>query len=421
MNKHRPRGSEKHRPSEKVKNRAAGAGGNDVDSNRASRARSRRRKLLIGIVLVAAAGGGFYWYWQQGPEPSRGAGQRGRAAVPVSVAAASRQDLPIYATGLGTVQASFTIGIHSQVDGIMQDVLFTEGQRVKKGDVLAKIDPRLFQAALDQAKGKKLQNVAMLGAAEKDLARSKSLVVRNVATQQTVDQQEAKVDQLKASIVADEATIEAAQTQFDFTAITAPSDGRVGVRNVDPGNLVHASDARAIASLVLTKPSAVLFTLPMQVLDDLRDAMARGPVEVAAFDQNNRRELSTGTILLIDNAIDTATATIRLKAMFPNEDERLWPGEFVNARVLLEMRHGALAIPTPAIQRGQKGLFAWVVTDKSTVEARPIELGPVSGDLTIVTAGLSDGERVVTNGQYRLQVNATVAVSTAAASTGGAP
>jgi multidrug efflux system membrane fusion protein len=392
-----------------------------VDSNRASRARSRRRKLLIGIVLVAAAGGGFYWYWQQGPEPSRGAGQRGRAAVPVSVAAASRQDLPIYATGLGTVQASFTIGIHSQVDGIMQDVLFTEGQRVKKGDVLAKIDPRLFQAALDQAKGKKLQNVAMLGAAEKDLARSKSLVVRNVATQQTVDQQEAKVDQLKASIVADEATIEAAQTQFDFTAITAPSDGRVGVRNVDPGNLVHASDARAIASLVLTKPSAVLFTLPMQVLDDLRDAMARGPVEVAAFDQNNRRELSTGTILLIDNAIDTATATIRLKAMFPNEDERLWPGEFVNARVLLEMRHGALAIPTPAIQRGQKGLFAWVVTDKSTVEARPIELGPVSGDLTIVTAGLSDGERVVTNGQYRLQVNATVAVSTAAASTGGAP
>jgi multidrug efflux system membrane fusion protein len=421
MNKHRPRGSEKHRPSEKVKNRAAGAGGNDVDSNRASRARSRRRKLLIGIVLVAAAGGGFYWYWQQGPEPSRGAGQRGRAAVPVSVAAASRRDLPIYATGLGTVQASFTIGIHSQVDGIMQDVLFTEGQRVKKGDVLAKIDPRLFQAALDQAKGKKLQNVAMLGAAEKDLARSKSLVVRNVATQQTVDQQEAKVDQLKASIVADEATIEAAQTQFDFTAITAPSDGRVGVRNVDPGNLVHASDARAIASLVLTKPSAVLFTLPMQVLDDLRDAMVRGPVEVAAFDQNNRRELSTGTILLIDNAIDTATATIRLKAMFPNEDERLWPGEFVNARVLLEMRHGALAIPTPAIQRGQKGLFAWVVTDKSTVEARPIELGPVSGDLTIVTAGLSDGERVVTNGQYRLQVNATVAVSTAAASTGGAP
>ena len=392
-----------------------------MDSNRASRARSRRRKLLIGVVLVAAAGGCAYWYWQQGPEPSRGGARAGRPAVPVTVAAASRQDLPIYVTGLGTVQASFTIGIHAQVDGIMQEVLFTEGQHVKKGDVLAKIDRRLFQAALDQAKGKKLENVAMLGAAEKDLARSKTLVVRNIATQQTVDQQEAKVDQLKATIVADEAAIEAAQTQLDFTTITAPSDGRVGVRNVDPGNLVHASDARPIASLVLTKPSAVLFTLPMQVLDDLREAMARSPVEVAAFDQNNRRQLSTGSILLIDNAIDTATATIRLKAMFPNEDDRLWPGEFVNARVLLETRHAALAIPTPAVQRGQKGLFAWVVTDKSTVEARPIELGPVSGDLTIVTAGLSDGERVVTNGQYRLQANATVAVSTTAASTGGAP
>jgi multidrug efflux system membrane fusion protein len=391
-----------------------------VDSNRASTARSRRRKVLTAAVLtVIATGGVLYWYWPQ--EPARTAGRPGRAAVPVSIAAASRQDLPIYVTGLGTVQASFTIGLHSQVDGIMQEVLFTEGQHVKKGDVLAKIDPRMFQAALDQAKGKKLQNVAMLGAAEKDLARSRTLVVRNIATQQTVDQQEAKVDQLKATIVADEAAIEAAQTQLDFTTITALSDGRVGVRNVDPGNLVHASDARPIASLVLTKPSAVLFTLPMQVLDDLRAAMARGPVEVAAFDQNNRRLLSTGQILLIDNAIDQATATVRLKAMFANEDERLWPGEFVNARVLVETRHDALAIPTPAVQRGQQGLFAWVVTDKNTVEARRIELGPASGDLTIVTAGLAEGDRVVTNGQYRLQVNAPVAITQAAASTGGAP
>jgi multidrug efflux system membrane fusion protein len=391
-----------------------------VDSNRASTARSRRRKVLTAAVLtVIATGGVLYWYWPQ--EPARTAGRPGRAAVSVSIAAASRQDVPIYVTGLGTVQASFTIGIHAQVEGIMQEVQFTEGQHVKKGDVLAKIDPRMFQAALDQAKGKKLQNVAMLGAAEKDLARSRTLVVRNIATQQTVDQQEAKVDQLKATIVADEAAIEAAQTQFDFTTITAPSDGRVGVRNVDPGNLVHASDARPIASLVLTKPSAVLFTLPMQVLDDLRAAMARGPVEVAAFDQNNRRLLSTGQILLIDNAIDQATATVRLKAMFANEDERLWPGEFVNARVLVETRRNALAIPTAAVQRGQQGLFAWVVTDKNTVEARRIELGPASGDLTIVTAGLAEGDRVVTNGQYRLQVNAPVAITQAAASTGGAP
>jgi multidrug efflux system membrane fusion protein len=390
-----------------------------VDSSRASVA-SRRRKVFFAVML-AAAGGILYWYWPHGANPSRTAGRPGRSAVPVSVAAASRQDLPIYVTGLGTVQASYTIGIHSQVDGIMQEVLFTEGQHVKKGDVLARIDQRLFRAAFDQAKGKKLQNIAMLGGAEKDLARSRTLVVRNIATQQTVDQQEAKVDQLKASIVADEAVIEAAQTQLDFTTITAPSEGRVGVRNVDPGNLVHASDARPIASLVLTQPSAVLFTLPMQVLDDLRDAMARGAVQVTAFDQNNRRQLSAGTVLLIDNAIDQATATIRLKAMFANEDERLWPGEFVNARVLVENRRNALAIPTPAVQRGQQGLFAWVVTDKNTVEARRIELGPASGDLTIVTTGLAEGERVVTNGQYRLQVNAPVAVTTAAASTGSAP
>ena len=393
-----------------------------METSRGRTARFRRRNVLIAVVLtVFAAGGILYWYWAQGPDPSRAAVRPGRAAVPVSVATAGRQDVPIYVTGLGTVQASFTIGIHSQVDGILNEVLFTEGQRVKKGDVLARIDPRLFQAALDQAKGKKLEDIAMLGGAEKDLARSRTLVARNIATQQTVDQQEAKVDQLKASIAANEGAIETAQTQLDFTTIAAPSDGRIGVRRVDPGNLVRASDTGPIVTLVQTQPSAVLFTLPMQVLDDLRDAMARGPVEVTAFDQNNRRLLSTGQLLLIDNAIDQATATIRLKAMFANDDERLWPGEFVNARVLVETRRDALAVPTPAVQRGQQGLFAWVVTANNIVEPRRIELGPASGDLTIVTAGLAEGDRVVTNGQYRLQANAPVAITSAAAATGSAP
>src|ERR1700730_1837796 len=393
-----------------------------VETSRGRTARFPRRNVLIAVVLtVFAAGGILYWYWAQGPDPSRAAVRPGRAAVPVSVATAGRQDVPIYVTGLGTVQASFTIGIHSQVDGILKEVLFTEGQRVKKGDVLARIDPRLFQAALDQAKGKKLEDIAMLGAAEKDLARSKTFFSPYIATQQTVDQQEAKVDQLKASIAANEGAIETAQTQLDFTTIAAPSDGRIGVRRVDPGNLVRASDTGPIATLVQTQPSAVLFTLPMQVLDDLRDAMARGPVEVTAFDQNNRRLLSTGQLLLIDNAIDQATATIRLKAMFANDDERLWPGEFVNARVLVETRRDALAVPTPAVQRGQQGLFVWVVTANNIVEPRRIELGPASGDLTIVTAGLAEGDRVVTNGQYRLQANAPVAITSAAAATGSAP
>jgi len=387
---------------------------NDVAT---SRGRFRRRFFVLAVVLLAGCGA-LYWYWNPGAPPPRAASvaPRGPAALPVSIATVRSQDMPIYASGLGTVQASFTIGIHSQVDGIMQQVLFTEGQHVKKGDVLARIDPRLFQASFDASKAKKAQDTAMLISAEKDLARAKSLVVKSFETQQVVDQQQAKVDQLKASIEADEASIESARTNLDFTTITAPSDGRIGVRLVDPGNLVHASDTRQIASLVLTQPSAVLFTLPSQLLDDVRDAMARGTVVVTAFDQNNRRMLSAGTLLLIDNAIDQATATIRLKAMFDNKDDRLWPGEFVNARVLLDTRHDALAVPSNAIQRGQQGLFVWVVNAGNTAEAHPIVTGPLSGDLTVVEKGVADGDRVVTDGQYKLQVNARVSIiSTTAA------
>jgi membrane fusion protein, multidrug efflux system len=371
--------------------------------------RRRRRIAVIGAAAVILAGGGFYWYRVPESEPARAPRPPARG-VPVSVAAAARQDVPIHVTGLGTVQASFTIGIHSQVDGIMQEVRFTEGQHVKKGDVLAQIDARPFQAVLDQAKAKRSQDVATLGGAAKDLERSKTLVVRSFATEQIVDQQQARVDQLKASIEADEAAIEAAQTQLDFTTIRAPSDGRIGVRLVDPGNLVHANDARPVANLVLTQPSAVLFTLPMQVLDDLRDAMARGPVEVTAYDQNNRRLLSTGKLLLIDNSIDQATATIRLKAMFDNADERLWPGEFVNARALLETRRNVIAVPTTVVQRGPQGLFAWIVNADNVAEPRRIELGPASGDLTVINSGLAEGDRVVTDGQYKLQANARVSI-----------
>jgi membrane fusion protein, multidrug efflux system len=329
----------------------------------------------------------------------------------VRVAIVGRQDVPIYLNGLGTVQASFTVGIHSQVDGKLQEVLFTEGQHVKKGDVLAKIDPRLFQAALDQAKAKKAQDQAQLTSAEKDLARSKTLVLSNITSQQIVDQQQAKVDQLKAAIAADEAMIQTAQTQLEYTTITAPSDGRMGVRLVDPGNIVHANDQGSLATLVLTQPTAVMFTLPARYLDDVRDAMARGPVEVTAYDQDNRRALATGKLLLVDNVIDQATATIRLKAMFPNEDEKLWPGEFVNAHVLLDTRGNAVVVPSAAVQRGPQGLFVWTVTAKNLAEPRPIEVGPTYEGLTVVASGLSGGERIVTDGQYKLQRDAPVTVT----------
>ena len=372
----------------------------------------RPRMVFVGALTIVV-GCVLAWYLLQGPDPVRAARPPARAAVPVSVVAAARRDLPIYLNGLGTVQALYTIGIHSQVDGKLIEVAFTEGQHVKKDDVLAKIDPRLYQAALDQAKAKRTQDAAALVAAEKDLARAKTLALRSFDTQQNVDQLQAKADQLKAAILADEALIETAQAQFDYTTIIAPSDGRIGIRLVDPGNMVRASDSKSLATLVLTQPSAVLFTLPAAVLGEVRAAMKRGPVEVTAFDQDNRVALSTGKLLLIDNMIDQATATIRLKAMFANEDEVLWPGAFVNARLLVDTRRNVLAVPAAAIQRGPHGLLAWIVGTNNTAEPRPIEVGPTTGDLTIVTQGVSKGDRVVTAGHYKLQPKTPVVATVA--------
>jgi membrane fusion protein, multidrug efflux system len=374
-------------------------------------ARYRRIAVIVAVFAISAAGGTLYWQGLRAPQSARAERPSARAPVPVSIAIASRRDVPVYLTGLGAVQASITVDIRSQVDGKLQEVLFTEGQNVKKGDVLARIDPRLFEAALDQAKAKKAQDAAMLVAGAKDLARAKTLAARGFGSQQNVDQQQAKVDQLNASVEADAAAVATAQTQLDYTTIVAPSGGRIGVRRIDPGNLVRASDTQPIVTLVALRPAAVLFTLPARYLDDVRDAMARGPVEVTAFDQDNRRLLGTGKLLLIESVIDQASSTIRLKALFANNDERLWPGEFVNAQLLLETRRDALVIPSAAVQRGPQGLFAWLVTATNIAEPRPIEVGPAAGALTIVTTGLDAGERVVTDGQYKLQAGAPVAVT----------
>jgi multidrug efflux system membrane fusion protein len=379
------------------------------------------RYLVGGVICIVAlvAGSGAIYKLRQGPDPAHAARGPARPAVPVSVAVAKRQDVPIYLTGLGTVQASFTVGIHSQVDGKLQEVLFTEGQHVKKGDVLAKIDPRLFQAALDQAKAKKAQDDATLVGFEKDLARFKTLALKSFETQQNVDQQQAKVDTAKAAIAADEAAIETAQTQLDYTSILAPSDGRMGVRMVDPGNIVHASDQGSIAILVRIQPTFVLFTLPAQTLDDVRDGQAQGELAVTAYDRDNTRVLSKGTLQTIDNLIDPATATYKLKATFANGDEKLWPGEFVNARVLVNTQKNVVVIPNSAVQRGPSGLFTWIVKADDTAQPRPIKAGSATGEFTIVTSGVSDGDRVVTAGQYKLQTNSTVSVSAPPASVAG--
>jgi multidrug efflux system membrane fusion protein len=369
----------------------------------------RRGVLLMGGGAAIVIAGLAYWYLSQGPDPAHAA--RSRATIPVSIATASRQDVPIYLTGLGTVQALYTVAIHAQVDGKLQEVLFKEGQPVKKGDVLAKIDPRLYQAALDQAKARKAQDEATLVAAQKDLVRYQTLVLRAAETQQNVDLQQAKVDQTKAAIDADVAAIETTQTNLDYTDIRATNDGRMGVRMVDPGNIVHANDQGAIAILTQTEPTAVTFTLPAQTLEDVRAAMASGDVQVAAYDRDNVKLISAGKLATIDNLIDQTTATYRLKAMFTNEDEKLWPGEFVNARLLLTTRKDVVVIPPLAVQRGPHGLFTWVVKPDNTVEPRPIQISTTTGDKTIVTSGVSDGDHVVTDGQYKLQTNSTVTIT----------
>ena len=366
-----------------------------------------RRFLVISAIVVALAGVAV-WYELNRAEP---AVKATTAPVPVTVAIASRGDLPIYLTGLGTVQASFTVGIRAQVDGKLEQVLFKEGDHVRKGDVLAKIDPRLYQAALDQAKAQKKQDEARLISAIKDLQRSRTLVGQAFETQQLVDQQQAKADQVIASVDADKAAVDTAQTNLDYTSVIAPSDGRMGVRMIDPGNIVHASDSQPIAVLTLTKPAAVIFTLSARSLDDVREAMERGPVEIIAFSQDNKRELAKGTLLLIDNIVDQASATMRLKAMFPNEQDELWPGDFVNARLSLETRRDVLTVPSTAIQRGPDGIFAWVIDEKDVAHPRPITSGPSTGDRTIIASGLSEGERVVVNGQYKLRPNAKVTVT----------
>jgi multidrug efflux system membrane fusion protein len=363
----------------------------------------------LALLLVLAAGTASYFTWR-GVKPAE-ASRGGPLPVPVSVANATRKDVPIFLTGLGTVQATFTVGIHSQVDGKLQDVFFKEGQHVKKDDVLAKIDPRLFQAALDNAKAKKAQDDASLVSLQKDLDRFRTLGSKGFETQQNLDQQQAKVDSMKATIQADEAQIETAQTQLDYTDIKAPSDGRMGMRLVDPGNIVRASDAGMLAMLVQAQPALGTFTLPAQTLDQVREAMKRGTVEAVAYDRDNRNVLGTGTLQTIDNQIDPATASYKLKASFPNVDEKLWPGEFINVRIQVETRAQAVVVPNTAIQRGPKGMFVWTLTDKNTAVQKPIQTGPQVGDITIVDAGVSNGERVVTGGQYKLKANAPVSIS----------
>jgi multidrug efflux system membrane fusion protein len=336
----------------------------------------------------------------------------GPPMVPVTVAAAAQQDVPIYFDALGTVAAFNTVAIRAQVTGQLISVDFRQGQEVRQGDVLARIDPAPFKAVLDQAAARKVDDQAQLVDAQKDFARFTTLQAKNFDTQQNVDLQQAKVDHFKASIDADQGAIEAAQTQLAYTTIVAPIDGVVGFRQVDVGNIIHTTDPNPLTVLTQIKPCTVIFTLPQSDLGPVREAMLRGPVSVLAFDQNDKVQLAEGHLLLIDNQIDQTTSTIRLKAEFPNEDERLWPGEFVRIRILISTYKDAVTVPPVAVQRGPDGFYVWVIKPDNTVEQRPIGAKMVNDDTAIATKGLAAGERVVVNGQSRLDVGSHVAIKT---------
>jgi membrane fusion protein, multidrug efflux system len=357
---------------------------------------------IAALAAVVAIGGAVVW--QRGKTTPTAAPPH----VPVTIAEATQRDVPIYYDALGTVQAYNTVAIRAQLTGQIVSVNFQQGQDVHKGDVLAKIDPAPFQANLDQAIAKKHADDAQLIDAQLDLARFNTLVKKNFETQQNVDLQQAKVDQLKATIDADVGAIEAAQTQLDFATIVAPIDGVVGFRQIDVGNIVHPTDASPLTVLTQVKPSYVIFTLPQGDLGPVREAMLHGSVQVLAFDQNDKNQLAEGQLLLIDNQIDQTTSTIRLKAEFPNNDERLWPGEFVRIRILISTQKNAVTLPSVAVQRGPEGLYVWVVKQDNTVEQRPIAARIVNEDLAIATKGLAAGERVVLNGQSRLDAGTTV-------------
>jgi multidrug efflux system membrane fusion protein len=367
-----------------------------------------RRTVFAGasvVVLASVIALGFYRHGS-----TQAATNTAPPPIPVTVTAAAQQDVPIYYDALGTVNALNTVAIRAQVNGQIISIDFRQGQEVHQGDVLAKIDPAPFKANLDQAKSKKSQDEAQLIDAQKDLARFKQLVQRDYETQQNVDAQQAKVDQTKSMIDADQAAIEAAQTQLNFATITAPIDGVVGFRQVDIGNIIHTNDINPLTVLTQIKPCTVIFTLPQSDLGPVRDAMLKGPVSVLAFDQDDKHQLAEGKLLLINNQIDQTTSTIQLKAEFPNQDERLWPGEFVRIRILITTRKDAVTIPAVSLQRGPDGFYVWVIKPDNTAEQRPIEALTVNDDLAIATKGLDSGEKVVVDGQSRLDVGARVAI-----------
>jgi multidrug efflux system membrane fusion protein len=333
------------------------------------------------------------------------------SSIPVTATRARLEDVPVFLNGLGTVTPFNRVIVHVRVDGELQEVNFTEGQNVKQGEVLAQIDPRPFQAQLDQARATKAHDEAQLANAKLDLDRYTTLVAKDYATRQSVDTQKALVAQLEASIRGDQAAIENAQTQLSYTTISSPLDGRTGMRLIDRGNIVHASDPSGLVVITQVQPIAVLFSVPQDHLHDITTAMREASLKVFAYSRDDRTRLAEGSLVLVDNQIDTSTGMIRLKAVFPNDDDMLWPGEFVHAHLQLEIRNNAVTVPAEVVQRGPHDLYVFVVNGNSTVERRAVQVGPVQDGVAVIDKGLLVGEQVITDGQFKLKPGAKVAIT----------
>jgi multidrug efflux system membrane fusion protein len=318
------------------------------------------------------------------------------------------KDVPVYLNGLGNVQGFNSVTIRSRIDGHLQKITFEEGQEVKEGQVLAQIDPRPFQASLDQAIARRKQNEALLANAKRDLARDLALLAEKAGTAQKADTQQALVEQLEATLKSDDAAIEAASVQLSYATIRSPISGRTGIRLVDEGNVVRAQDASGLVVITQMQPVSVVFTLPEQQLQTIRSEFEKASLQVLAVGRDNTSPLAEGSLSVIDNQIDPGTGTIRLKATFPNTDLRLWPGQFINVRLRVAIRQGATIVPAQVVQQGPVGTFAFVISNENIAELRPLQVARIEDGIAIIESGLHPGERVVVDGQYRLQPGSKV-------------
>ena len=354
-------------------------------------------------MFLIAAVGAFFAGCSSADSKQQRAQAAGPRTVSVAVAQVQRQDVPVYLSGLGSVTAFNTANIKSRVDGQIMKVNVREGQNVNEGDLLIEVDSRPFQVQMQQMQAQLFRDQAQLRDARLNLERYTSLIPSGSIAQQQVDTQRALVDQLEGTVRTDQAQVENAKLQIVYCHITAPFSGRIGLRQVDPGNIVHASDANPMLILTQLHPIAVIFTLPEDLLPKVMQHMKQGTLEVDAFSRDDQTRLATGKLLTIDNQIDPATGTAKLKAVFDNKDNQLWPNQFVNADLLLETRKNSTVIPTAAVLRGPQGTFVYAVNADKTVQDHPVTVSLTQGDTTVITSGLSPGDMVVTDGQDKLQ------------------